>query len=121
MTAVFTITGCVYAKAASTETAPVDVMRGMMIVEGTVRRCFVRFKGDGELVAAKWCRSSVPGLQHAARWKWLGGDLVLLNSQGRQIVRLAKEYGVRLWRHRGPDGEAVVFYPFSTEVRPHLN
>ena len=114
------ITGCVDAKATSAVAAPVDVMRGMMIVEGTARRCFVRFKSDGELVAAEWCWSSVPDLLVAVGWKWLDGDLVLVNSQDQEIVRLVKENGVRLWRHRGPGGYTIVFYPFSPEVQPHL-
>jgi hypothetical protein len=115
------INGCISAAAASTPPQSVDVMRGMLIVEGTVRRCFVRFKRDGELVAPTWCRSRVPGLQLTVGWKLLDADLVLLNSQGQEILRLVKEKSVRLWRHREPDGHVIVFYPFSPEVQPHLN
>jgi hypothetical protein len=81
--------------------------RAMFVVEGTGAHCLVRFDQDSQLRAARWCRSLIPGLTGATRWRWAGDDLVLAADGGQAILTLRAD-GQDRWRFSAPGKRSIV-------------
>jgi len=112
-----TIGGCVVQLLLSSNEPRSLSLKGLMVIEGTRRRCLVRLEAGGDVDAPAWCRGTIPGLDAVRGWRWQGQDLSLLGVAGREIF-LFKRVDGETWRCVRPGLPAIDLHRMRPEARP---